>query len=98
MVELVYIFLIATIAAGIGLTLLRKIGPICDSRAEELAFSIGLGLGGLALCVLGLGLTHLLYREVFYGLMVLGAVLGWKELVGLAGRLQGRFSGANIAV
>ncbi len=96
MVELVYILLIATIAAGMGLVLLRKVGPICVSRAEELVFSIGLGLGIIALGVMALGFARLLYSEVFYGLLVFGAIVGRKELVGLAGRLQGRLSGTHL--
>jgi 4-amino-4-deoxy-L-arabinose transferase-like glycosyltransferase len=96
LVELVYILLIATIAAGVGLTLLRKVGPTCDSRAEELVFSIGLGLGMMALGVLALGLVHLLYGEVFYGLLALGALAGRKELVGLVGRLQGRLRSSRL--
>ena len=96
MVELVYIVAIATVAAGVGLTLLRKVGPLCDSRAEELVFSIGFGLGAIALGVLALGFAHLLYVEVLYGLLALGALVGSRELVGLAGRLQGHLSGRHL--
>ena len=96
MVELVYILLISIVAVGVGLTLLRRIGPIFESRAEELIFSLGLGLGTLALGILFLGFAHLLYREVFYGVLVLGALAGRKELVGLAGRLQGGLSGISL--
>ncbi len=97
MVELVYIVLIATVAVGLGLKLLRRVGPICSSRAEELTFSLGLGLGGLALGVLLLGFAHLLYVEVFYVILALGAVWGRKELVGLVGRLQGRLATTRFA-
>ena len=79
MVELVYIMVIATVAVGVGLTLLRKIGPICDSRAEELVFSLGFGLGAIALGVMGLGFVHLLYAEVLYGLLALGALVGCSK-------------------
>ena len=96
MVELVYIMVIATVAVGVGLTLLRKIGPICDSRAEELVFSLGFGLGAIALGVMGLGFVHLLYAEVLYGLLALGALVGSKELIGLVGRLQGHLSGRRL--
>lgn len=96
MLELVYIAAIATVAAGVGLTLLRKVGPIYASRAEELVFSIGFGLGALALVVLALGFAHLLYAEVLYGLLALGALLGGKELIGLVGRLQGHLTGGRI--
>jgi 4-amino-4-deoxy-L-arabinose transferase-like glycosyltransferase len=96
LVELVYILLIATIAAGMGLTLLRRMGPSCSSRAEELAFSIGLGLGIMALGMMALGFAHLFYSEVFYGLLALGALAGRKELVGLAGRIQGRLRFSSL--
>ncbi len=96
MVEIVYIIAIATVATGFGLTLLRKVGPICDSRAEELVFSLGFGLGAIALVVLALGFAHLLYVEVLYGLLAVGALVGSKELIGLAGRLQGQFTGRQF--
>lgn len=89
MVDVVYIAAIATISTGMGLTLLRRLGPICESRAEELVFSLGFGLGTLALAVQALGFAHLLYVEVFYGLLALGALVGSRELVGLSGRLEG---------
>ncbi|MEE3258810.1 MAG: glycosyltransferase family 39 protein [Candidatus Latescibacterota bacterium] len=96
MVDIVYIVAIAIVAAVGGLTLLRRIGPICQSRAEELIFSLGFGLGVLALGVLALGFMHLLYAEVLYGLLALGALIGSRELVGLAARLQGYLRGARL--
>ena len=90
MVEILYIILLAASAAGTGLAILRKIGPICISRAEELTFSIGLGLGALALATLLLGLINLLYTPVFYAIILAGLLFGRNELVGLAGRIQGR--------
>ena len=65
MVELVFMTAISIVAAGVGLTLWRRVGPICVSRAEELVFSIGFGLGVIALGMLALGLANLLYVEVF---------------------------------
>jgi len=85
--------ILAIVAVGMGLALLRKVGPVCDSRAEELVFSFGLGLGALALTVLALGFAHLLYGEVMYGLLALGALIGSRELIGLVGRLHGHLSG-----
>ena len=90
LVEILYILLIALSSAGVGLMLLRLMGPTSHSRAEELVFSIGLGLGCLALSTMVLGLLGLLYEPPFYALMVAGLLLGRKELVGIAGRLQGR--------
>ena len=90
MVEILYILLLAASSAGTGLAILRRIGPICTSRAEELTFSIGIGLGGLALATLLLGLLNLLYTPVFYALIIAGLLSGRNELVGLAGRIQGR--------
>lgn len=90
MVESLFIILLAASAAGSGLAILRRVGPICTSRAEELTFSIGLGLGGIALVTFFLGLLNLLYTPVFYALILAGLFLGRNELVGLAGRVQGR--------
>jgi 4-amino-4-deoxy-L-arabinose transferase-like glycosyltransferase len=90
LVELIFCTLIATVATGSGQVLLRKVGPVCRSRAEELAFSLGLGFGILALGILALGLLQLLYAGMLYGLLVLLGILGHKELVGLAGRLKSR--------
>jgi len=65
LVEVVFMAAISIVAAGVGLTLWRRVGPICVSRAEELVFSIGFGLGVIALGMLALGLANLLYVEVF---------------------------------
>lgn len=96
MVELVYCLLILIFAAGAGLALLRRVGPMCESRAEELAFSLGLGLGIIALIIMLLGVLHLLYVGVFYAVIAFCALLGRKELVGVAGRLQGRLKGVTF--
>ena len=98
MVELVFMTAISIVAAGVGLTLLRRVGPVCVSRAEELVFSIGFGLGVIALGMLALGLANLLYVEIFYGLLAAAVVIGGKELVGLVGRLQGYLSGDRLNV
>ena len=95
MVELVFMAAISIVAAGVGLTLLRRVGPVCVSRAEELVFSIGFGLGVIALGMLALGLANLLYVEAFYGLLSAAVVIGGKELVG---RLQGYLSGDRLNV
>ena len=95
MVELVFMAAISIVAAGVGLTLLRRVGPICVSRTEELVFSIGFGLGVIALGVLALDLANLLYVEVFYGLLAAAVVIGGKELVG---RLQGHLSDDRLNV
>jgi len=93
LVELLYIVAIAIVAAGVGLRLLRLVGPICYSRIEELVFAVGFGLGVIALAMMALGFAHLLYVEVLYGLLALCVLFGSKELVGLAGRLGGHLSG-----
>jgi 4-amino-4-deoxy-L-arabinose transferase-like glycosyltransferase len=90
LVEIVYILLIALGSTGVGLALLRKFGPIFSSRAEELVFSVGIGLGCLALSTMLLGLIGILYAPVFYLLLLVGLLLGRKELLGISGRLQGR--------
>ena len=90
MVEILYILLLSISAAGTGLAILRRFGPICTSRAEELTFSIGIGLGFFALATIFLGHLNLLYTPIFYALILTGLLLGHKELIGIAGRIQGR--------
>jgi hypothetical protein len=90
LVEILYILLIALGSTGVGLALVRKFGPIFSSRAEELVFSVGIGLGCLALSTMLLGLIGILYAPVFYLLLLVGLLLGRKELLGISGRLQGR--------
>ena len=90
MVELIYCLGLAVVAAGVGLRILRWIGPRCHSLAEELSFSLGLGFGALALGVMTLGLTHLLYESALYLLVLTYAFLGRNQLQGLVGRLRGR--------
>lgn len=90
MVEIIYIVLIALSSASVGLALLRWVGPTSHSRAEELVFSIGIGLGSLALSTMILGLIGLLYEPTFYFLLAVGLLFGRKELVGISARIQGR--------
>lgn len=96
MVDLFFLFSIATVSVAIGLKFIRWIGPTFHSRAEELIFSSALGLGVLSLSIMLLGFLHLLYVEVLYGLVLVPLVLGRKELVGLLGRIQGVFVNTTI--
>ncbi len=90
MVELIYIFLIGVVAVGFGRWVLRCLGVSNYWLAEELAFSFGLGLGALALGVLLLGLTHLLYEASLYILLLVCGGVGSRELLGVVGRLKSR--------
>lgn len=96
MVELVYIVLMALGSTGAGLAIMRKFGPTFSSRGEELVFSVGIGLGCLSLSGMLLGLLGLLYAPAFYSLLLAGLFLGRKELVGMAGRLQGRLADRSL--
>ncbi|MCC7264382.1 MAG: glycosyltransferase family 39 protein [Candidatus Latescibacteria bacterium] len=90
MVELIYICLLGVVAVGFGRRVLRWLGISNYWLAEELAFSFGLGLGALALGVLVLGLTHLLYEGSLYLLVLACGVAGSRELLGVGGRLKSR--------
>lgn len=90
MVELIYIFLIGVVAVGFGRRLLRWLGIANYWLAEELAFSFGLGMGAIALGVLLLGATHLLYESALYLLLLAFGAAGSRELLGVGGRLKSR--------
>ena len=89
MVEFLYIFILLIFSAGIGRVALGRFGICFLSRAEELVFSIGFGLGIISLVLFVLGQFKLYYSIVFYGLVLVCGLLGHKELVSFAGRLQG---------
>ena len=65
-------FLMLLVAFGVGRMLLRQFQ--FDSLAEQLAFTLTVGLGSCALLLFGLGLAGLLYSEVILGLTVAGAL------------------------
>ena len=90
MVELIYCLAIAGVAVGFGNRLFRYVGPRCQSVAEEVSFSLGLGMGAFALGVMALGLAHLLYEASLYLLLLAYGYAGRKELIGIAARLRGR--------
>lgn len=90
MVELIFFLFIAVAAVSAGLRILRGMRVVCHSLAEELAFSFGLGMGGLALGIMVLGLSHLLYEASLYALLLVFGIAGGKELIGVAGRFRGK--------
>ncbi|MEE3233041.1 MAG: glycosyltransferase family 39 protein [Candidatus Latescibacterota bacterium] len=89
MVEFLYMFVLLVCSAGIGRVALGRTGVCIVSRAEELVFSLGLGLGILSIILFILGQFYLYYASVFYALILIGGLVGHKELVGFAGRVQG---------
>ena len=89
MVEFLYMFILLVCSAGLGKIALGRMGICLLSRAEELVFSLGIGLGILSLSLFILGQFQLYYTSVFYALVLIGGLIGHKELVGFAGRIQG---------
>jgi hypothetical protein len=77
---------VVLLATGLGHRLLR--GLAYDSLLEELSLSAGLGLGLISLLTLGLGLTGLLYRWLFFGLALVGYVALFGEIRTILRRLR----------
>lgn len=67
-------------AAGIGKWALEKARLNFHSFLESLVFAIGLGLGFISYFTLALGFIGGYYRPVFWGVLVLGSVLGFIRL------------------
>lgn len=74
------------VATGVGSRLTRRF--TYHSLVERLTFSAGLGLGIFSLLTLGLGLAGLLYRWLFWALLIGGGLLLWRELRDLARTLR----------
>lgn len=92
MLALLLSIVIFLICFGVGAKLLRLLGLFrfekvsrgpAPSIAEEFVFATPLGLGLLAYLILLLGLLRLLYVWAFPPLLLLLAILGWKEIVRL---------------
>ena len=89
MIEILLGGLLLSSTAGIGNYLLRRFGISFDNQIEEWSFSCTLGLGVLALAVLMLGVSHLLYGQVLILLSVVWIVFGAKEALQMTLLRQG---------
>lgn len=65
------------VAMALGSRLTRRLAY--HSLLERLTFSTGLGLSLFSVVTLGLGLAGLLYRWLFWALLVVGGILLWPE-------------------
>ncbi|HFD38368.1 MAG TPA: hypothetical protein ENJ31_00740, partial [Anaerolineae bacterium] len=74
------------VATALGSRLTRRL--TYHSLPEKLTFSASLGLLIFSLLTLGLGLVGLLYRWLFWGLLIVGGVLLWREFRDLGRRLR----------
>jgi hypothetical protein len=79
MAAIVAVVLVTVAAFGIGRTILRLLGAACETPAEEIAFSVGLGYGAIAYAVFGLGLAGGLYPWALAGLLTLPALAAVRE-------------------
>src|SRR5712671_219512 len=79
MLDLGTLALVVMVALGVGRRLLRAV-PF-EGALEEALFAIGLGLGLLAYATLALGEAGVLRRSVLIGVLVVGAALGWRQIV-----------------
>jgi hypothetical protein len=55
MLDLGFVLLLAVWSAGVGLSVVRRLGPLPEHPADALALALPVGLGGLGLASLGLG-------------------------------------------
>lgn len=80
MLDPLFTLLLTAWAAGLGLRLIGRVGPTRDDPANRLALAVPIGLGMLALAVLGLGEVGSLSRPGIVAVLAIGAVLGAGEL------------------
>jgi len=70
---------------GVGAALLARLEARVDGLAEELPFSIALGMGILSYLVLALGLLGQIKAWVFIVVITVLALLGWRHITRLVG-------------
>jgi hypothetical protein len=81
---------ISAVATAFGSWMTRRL--TYRSLLERLTFSAGLGLAAFSFLTLGLGFVGLLYRWLFWVLLIVGGLLLWREFRNLGRALrQARF-------
>jgi hypothetical protein len=87
MLDLCFLVFLTLGTAGVGLSLLRWLRQTPEHLADALALAVPLGLGILALAVLGLGETGLLTPRGLAIVSIIGLMMGGRELVLLRPRI-----------
>ncbi|MEW4569653.1 glycosyltransferase family 39 protein [Tautonia sp. JC769] len=81
MLDLGFVGLLIIWSAVVGLTLLRRFGPLPESGSEAIGLAVPLGLGTLAMAALGLGQVGWLGRPGLIGVLIVGLVVGLRPWV-----------------
>jgi len=76
------------LSAALGRGGMRSLGVECDSEADTLAFSVALGSGGLATCILLLGMVDQLHALPLGLLLSVGAWAARRDLAHLPDLLR----------
>ena len=82
--DLAFLIVLAAVAAGLGLAILRRLGEAPEHPADALALALPLGLGAIALGVLGLGELGAMNAGSIAGLLVVAGMVGLAR-IGSAG-------------
>lgn len=81
MFDLGFILLLAVWSTGVGLRVTRGFGAQTDHPVDSLALALPVGLGGLGLCLLGLGEVGRLDAGGMNAVFLIGALLGATPFV-----------------
>jgi 4-amino-4-deoxy-L-arabinose transferase-like glycosyltransferase len=74
---------------GVGTSLLARWGARAEDLLDELPFSVALGMGILSYLALALGLLGQIRAWVFIAVVLILALVGWRQIVRLARGLAG---------
>lgn len=78
LLDLAFLILLAIIAAGVGLRVLTRLALKPDHPVDAWALAVPMGLGMLAMAVLGLAECGILTPAAIGGLLAVGAIAGGK--------------------
>ena len=98
MTEIGFALLFLVGAGGTGHAISRRLGASWANRIEELCFSVAAGFAVLFLSVLILGLSHLLYAPVIWGIVGVWAALGCREVIRYKGAIGESVRGIRLRV
>src|SRR5438552_1162342 len=90
MVDIIFIILLVSWSAGLGLRILGRFAPVPEHPADALALAVPMGLGVLALSAMGLAEIGLLTRGWLTAILLGGGSVAARPVLDLSRKAWNR--------